>query len=228
MLRSIPRIYTFNLQLCGFLLCLFCLPAGLTGCSSYRDLPPRTRLDINSPVLERDEISAGALIDQPAPPADYLVGPGDILSIQVYGQPDMGSAGSSSLRGSRVDGQGYLHLPLAGAIQVAGLNLKQVEDQLAKELSHYLGNPLVVAEIVDYRSQPLHLLGQFNAPGVHYMERPLTLMEGLALGNGLNEIANLRGARLIRDQQTLPVDLLGLLQNGETKNNVWLQPGDTI
>jgi len=169
---------------------------------------------------------------QPPPPDDYVVGPGDILSIQIFGQPDLSSLGTQSVntnvRGSRVDGQGCLHLPLVGAVRVAGLNLTEVEGCLTQAFRPFLKNPLIVAEIVDYHSQPLHLLGQFNAPGVHYMDRPLTLMEGLALGNGLNETANLRGARLIRAGQTLPVDLLALLHNGETDFNVWLHPGDTI
>jgi len=215
-----------------FIALLLCLLVGPLGCSGYRDLEPGTRLEITSAVIERDEVTVNPFREQSPPPRDYQVGPGDILVIQVYGQPDMGSLGSrnstTDLRGSRIDGQGFLHLPLTGAVQVAGLNLQQVEEHLTRELSRYLTSPLVVAEIVDYRSQPLHLLGQFNAPGVHYMERPLTLMEGLSLGNGLSEIANLRGARLIRNQQTLPVDLLALLQNGETDNNVWLLPGDTI
>lgn len=204
----------------------------LAGCSSYRDLPPGTSIEITSPVVERNDVDVRPFQDVQAPPSDYRVGAADILAIQVYGQPDLNSlgtqGGSSTVKGSRIDGDGYLHLPLVGAVQVAGLTLKQAEETLTNKYSRYLNDPLVVVEIVEHRSQPLNLLGQFNAPGVHYMERPLTLMEGLALGNGLNEIANLRGARLIRDNQTLAVDLLGLLQNGEIRNNVWLKAGDTI
>jgi len=216
------------------LLSIFCLSLliYLPGCSRYRDLPAGSRIEISTPVIERDEVTTQPFTEQTPPPLDYLVGPGDILAIQIFGQPDLGSpglqGGSNVLRGSRIDGKGYLHLPLAGAIGVSGLSLRQVEQRLTEAFSTYLNKTWVVAEIVDYRSHPLQLLGQFNAPGVHYMERPMTLMEGLALGNGLNEIANLRGARLIRNQQTLPVDLLGLLQNGETENNIWLRSGDTI
>jgi len=203
-----------------------------TGCTTYRDLPPGTVKEIRSPVIERDEVTLAPFKEQAPPPRDYLVGAGDILSIQIYGQPDMGSQGNTPgnnfQRGSRVDGQGFIHLPLAGPIQVAGLTLGECEARISADLSRFLAKPVVVAEIVEHRSQPVNLLGQFNAPGVHYMDRPMTLMEGLALGNGLNEIANLRGARLIRDEATLPVDLLDLLQNGVTANNVWLQGGDTI
>ena len=209
------------------ILCVVLLPA----CSTYSDLPAGTRIDIESPVIESDVVTTNPFTDLAPPPRDYQVGPGDILSVQIFGQPELGSLGggnNNTIRGSRIDGQGFIHLPLAGAVQVSGLTLSETENSLVEALSAYLHKPLVVAEIVEHRSQPLNLLGQFNAPGVHYMERPLTLMEGLALGNGLNEIANLRGARLIRNQQTLPVDLLGLLQHGETENNVWLRPDDTI
>ncbi len=111
---------------------------------------------------------------------------------------------------------------------MAGQTVGDAQKTLRDAFSAYLKDPSVVVEVAQYRSHPLQLLGQFRNPGTYYMERPLTLLEGLSLGGGLSDIANLRSARLIRDRQTVPVDLYRLLQEGAREQNVWLKPGDTI
>ena len=60
------------------------------------------------------------------------------------------------------------------------------------------------------------------------MDRPLTLVQGLALGNGFDASANLKGARLTRDGKIVAVDLYDLLQNGDARQNTWLKGGDTL
>jgi polysaccharide export outer membrane protein len=84
-------------------------------------------------------------------------------------------------------------------------------------------------EIADYKSRPLYLLGQFKAPGTFYMDRPLNLLQGLALGSGPdNATADLRGASLSRDGKLLPVDIKELLVKGDARQNIWLKADDTI
>jgi polysaccharide export outer membrane protein len=85
-----------------------------------------------------------------------------------------------------------------------------------------------VVEVAEYRSQPLYLLGQFRSPGTHYMESPMDLLRGFALGSGVDPSGNLRGARLIRGKKTMAVDIYALLLEGDQNQNVWLRPGDTI
>lgn len=86
----------------------------------------------------------------------------------------------------------------------------------------------MVVEVSEYHSQPIYLLGQFHNAGTFYLDRPYTLLQGISLGGGLLDTANLRSARLIRNNQTQPVDLYAILQQGNCRSNVWLQPGDTI
>jgi polysaccharide export outer membrane protein len=140
----------------------------------------------------------------------------------------VGSGGGNQLRGSRVDGSGRIHLPLVGSVLLKGLTLVQVEQVISEAFQPYLKNPWVVVEITEYRSQPLYLLGQFNRPGTYYMDRAQTLMEGLALGSGLNDTASLRSARLVRNGKTIPVDVYRLLQEGDHRQNAWLKGGDTL
>jgi polysaccharide export outer membrane protein len=201
-----------------------------SGCAHYRDLPAGTTKEIGSSVVSRESVFVPITPQEPAPPRDYLVGPGDILLVNVIGRPEfiMPAPGGASKSGSRVDGSGALHLPLAGVVPVAGLTLSQIERKLTGLLKKYLQDPYVVVEIVDYKSQPLYLLGQFKLSGTYYLDRPLTLVQGLALGNGFDPTADLRGARLTRDGKIVPVDLYDLLLHGDARQNVWLKGGDTL
>jgi polysaccharide export outer membrane protein len=211
------------------LLCVLFLAA----CASYSDLPPGTVKKVSdvSPVLERKTLAISPLLAGERPEAEYRLGPADVLYINVNGRPEMGSpvlSGSGKVLGSRVDGKGMIHLPLVGSVELAGLTIGEAQERLQGRYARFLHTPWVVVEIAEYRSQPLYLLGQFKTAGAFYLERPMTLLQGLALGGGLTDAANLNSARLLRDGRTLPVDIRELLEGGDIRRDIWLKPGDTI
>jgi len=127
-----------------------------------------------------------------------------------------------------VDSSGSIQLPRIGSVQVSGLSLQQIRDRLQDSFKKYLKNPSVVVEILDYKSHPLYLIGQFKNSGTYYMDRPLNLLQGIALANGLDSTANLRGARLLRGNKIAPVDIYSLLHDGDQSQNIMLAPRDTI
>jgi polysaccharide export outer membrane protein len=203
------------------------------GCATYTDLPPGTVREVagvETVIVEREVVTVEPTVALDPPPADYLLGPGDVLFVNVSGRPDLGSpvVTGGKIQGSRIDGAGNLHLPLVGDVAAAGLSINELQWRLREVYASYLQAPWLVVEIAEYKSQPLYLLGQFRESGTHYMDRPLSLLQGLALGKGLLDSANLRSARLIRDGRTAPVDLFSLLNDGDARQNVWLRPGDTI
>jgi len=182
-------------------------------------------------IVSKEEVFVPALPPQAPPQKDYQVGPGDVLLIDVNGRPEFTVASPNQggkVQGSRVDGAGFLHVPLAGSVQVAGLTLTQIEQKLTVLLKRFIQEPWVVVEIADYKSQPVYLLGQFKVAGTYYLDRPLTLAQGLSLGSGFDSSANLRGARLSRDGKIMPVDLYDLLLHGDSRQNLWLKGGDSI
>ncbi len=203
-----------------------------TGCTVFTDLPAGTRkVVIGSPIIEQETVTAPSFVDVVPPPLNYQVGPGDILFIVVQAQPNLGSSvlsNTSGVQGNRIDGNGMIHLPLIGEVEIGGLSISEVKERLALAYSSYIKDPWLVVEVSEFKSQPLYLMGQFRTAGTFYMDRPLTLMQGLAAGGGLLDTANLRSARLIRDKRTMPVDLLALLDGGDPVQNVWLKAGDTI
>lgn len=166
----------------------------------------------------------------PQPPTDYVIGPYDVLHINVSGQPDMGSPLGAGARpiGSRVDGHGYIQLPVVNTIHVAGQTTAQIQSVLQEKFEKFVSKPWMVVEVLEHRSQPIYLVGQFNSPGVYYMDRPTDLLKTMAIGRGLSEVADIRGARLLRDDQVVPVDIYRLLREGAFDQNVWIQPHDTV
>lgn len=215
------------------------VPLALAGCSGTEGLTAGMRKSITSPapsaspIVEKVQVKADEAPPDPKPAnLDYEVGVGDVLSVNVYGRPDL-STGSTAgttggARGSRVDGSGDIHLPLAGTVRVAGLPVKAIGDSVELSLRRFVKEPTVVVEVAEYRSKPIYLLGQFRSPGVHYMERQMTFLQGITLGNGWDPNANLRGVRILRDKKIAPVDVYSLMVEGRMDQNFWLRPGDTI
>jgi polysaccharide biosynthesis/export protein len=219
-----------------------------SGCASQAKLSTGTYTPAVSAVVEQKAITLPDTDLQELPPADYLVGSGDVLYVNFPGKAEISdaeqsqpaypqspstgqhtaTAGQSSPKGYSVDSLGYVKLPLAGRVKVAGLSTVQIRERLNELLSRYIKEPDVEVEILQSKSQPLYLLGQFKASGVYYMDRPLTLLQGMALGGGTDTTANLRSARLIRNSRIVPTDIYEMLFKGDPRQNVWLKGGDTI
>jgi len=205
----------------------------LTACAGHEGLKAGLRKSVTtpaSPVIEKIQVTADPAPPDPPPASlDYQVGIGDILAVSVYARPDLSTTGTpGGSKGSRVDGTGHIHLPLVGTVRAAGLTVSAIRDNVEASLRKYVQEPSVVVEVAEYRSKPLYLMGQFRTPGVYYMDRPLTFLQGISLGNGFDGTANLRGVRLLRDRKIAPVDIYSLILDGRIEQNVWLKPGDTV
>jgi polysaccharide export outer membrane protein len=121
-----------------------------------------------------------------------------------------------------------VNLPIIGSVHVDGLTVEQAQQALREAFRPYLKDPWVIVEVTEFRSKPIHLIGQFKMPGTYYMDRPFNLIQAISVGNGLDPTANLRGARVLRSGKILPVDILRLLKQGDMSQNVWLKAGDAI
>ena len=152
----------------------------------------------------------------------YRLGPGDRLSINVFGEPKLDNIQV------QLEGNGFIQLPILGRVSFDNLTLDEAQALLEREYSAHFIEPWIVVQLVESLSRPVYLLGEFNQAGVMQMTRPTSLIQALSAGSGLTEDAYTRGARLIRDGQIAAVDIHGLLNRGHMEQNVWLQPDDTI
>ena len=172
-------------------------------------------------LVERETVTVPALIAE-APEPGYRVGPGDTLAINVFDEP-----GLNELL-LRVDADGNIQMPILETFAVAGKTEIEIRDDLKEAFSTRFNNPWVIAQVADYRSQPVYLLGEFNSAGVQYLTGPTNIVQAIGHANGLKESAHLKAAQVRRGGDVLPIDMQAILREGAAEQNIWLEPGDTV
>jgi polysaccharide biosynthesis/export protein len=168
-----------------------------------------------------------------APPArspeqvegDYVIGPGDVLQIFVWKEPDL-------TRDVTVRVDGKITVPLLGDLAAAGRTPQQLGTDLGKALGKFLASPQVTLGVSQANSSRFYVMGQVNAPGVFPLAGKVTVLQGLALAGGLREFAKSDGIQIIRQAQGtqtfLPVNYKKLEDGRDISQNILLRPGDTI
>lgn len=215
-----------------------------TGCSCFKEFKPGTVKQVAAPgaIVTREAVSVSPAMATDTTPKPYRIGPYDVISINMNGMANIsvaGDAGSGAATdtkngakgaGATVDAAGIVYLPQVGGVSLAGLTVFEAQEAVRQAYSKYYKNPWVVITVLEHRSKPVYLLGQFKAPGVYYMDRPMTVIEGVALGKGFDPMADLAGARITRKQGVVPIDLHALLSRGQlnVSSQHLLEAGDTI
>ena len=206
------------------------------GCTRFKAVPDRsTRQIALSPVIEQQTVTVPIAATSETPSEDYLLGPNDVVNVTLSSEMEVANkttaptVSSPALPlGHRIDSGGFVAVPLVGRIKVGGLTTQQAGERVEAVLKKYYQAPMVTVELVQPKSQPLYLMGQFKGPGIYYMDQPMNLIQGMAMGHGPDANANLRNARLIRNSKIAPIDIYELLYNGDMRQNIWLRGGDTV
>jgi len=114
----------------------------------------------------------------PAPSADYQVGPGDVIDVNVYGNEDLS-------RIPTVQTNGAISLPLLGELQVAGLTVAEIQRKITNLLAKdYLVNPQVEVKVREFQSQSVSVVGEVNNPGRKPIRGRMRLIDALIESGG--------------------------------------------
>ena len=113
----------------------------------------------------------------------YVLGPGDELRIQ---QPNADELDGKTVR---LDDFGMVHLAVVGRVELGGLTIEKAEVLLKEKLSALLLDPHPILSIIEYRSQPVSVLGAVNNPGVIQLQGHRTLIEMISLAGGFKQDA---------------------------------------
>ncbi|TWC65777.1 polysaccharide export outer membrane protein [Herbaspirillum sp. SJZ099] len=162
---------------------------------------------------------------------DARTGPGDVLRVTVFGQPDLSAEVG-------VNDKGILTLPLIGGVDVNGLTTSEIGKKIARALrdGDFLKNPEVSVEIVQMRSQMVSILGEVSRPGRYPIPGHLSVLELIAIAGGLTQNADQTVTLLRRDNDPkksetdlrIPI-LLGETGVTDRKTlDVEMRPGDVI
>jgi polysaccharide export outer membrane protein len=215
------------------LACMVPIAVLVTACHAPAN--PRT---LPSPVVEQHQEELDAELRESAiaekEGIKYRVGPGDSLLITVFRHPEFTTipftgAIAGLKPGTVVDNDGTIQFPLVGTIKVSGSTLPEIRETIEKALARYIPEPSVTVQVLVPGSLRYNLIGQFLQPGVKISDRPLTLLEGIALGGSIDLArSNLRGAYIARAGRKLPIDFHRLLRGGDLRQNIRLQNNDVV
>lgn len=155
-------------------------------------------------------------------PIDYVVGPGDTLEIQLYGN----EPASYSLTVGR---DGRVNFPKLGPIMVSGQSFENARATIEQRVTQQLIGSRVSVTMGNLRSIRVFVLGEANKPGSYTVSGLSTMTNALFVSGGIKKIGSLRHIELKRNGKLVTVlDLYDLLLHGDTSGDRQLMPGDVI
>jgi len=177
----------------------------LIGCSHqefstpYTDLPAAAvgdRLDPRDPYLDASKSAAQMRMERLADvlakwqsknreeAEDYIIGPDDILEVNVFA---LEAPGKTSTLIRPVSQDGFITMPWIGSLQASGLSRRQLEERIKAAYSgKYIKDPQVTVSVSEYRSTPVVVTGAVGKPGVYYLTaNRSTVLAVLAQAGGL-------------------------------------------
>jgi len=165
--------------------------------------------------------------DLPILTTDAPVGPHDVLKIQVLEDPTINTPSVT------VSDEGNIVLPVVGRIEVAGMTASQIEARLRTILeSNFLVKATVSAQVIEFASKPISVVGavvhpgRINATGNTTLIQAITQAGGLAQGHGRELYVLRTGSNGLTEQVAVSVD--DLLVNGNPDVNIPLAPNDLV
>lgn len=177
--------------------------------------------------------------------APYAIDSGDVLSIVVWGHPELAApvmtvqspamssaelaAPVAAPTGFVVDHDGMLQFPFAGKLKISGLTEEQARDLIARKIGHYINKPNVTLRVQAYRSKRIYVDGEVKAPGLQSItDIPMTLVEGLNRAGGMLPTADQSQITIIRNGTRYPISLPQMVQSGVDPASIMLRHGDLV
>ncbi len=177
-----------------------------------------------------------------APPPDYVIGPEDVLQIDVFDIKEL----SDMI--VRVDNDGAIDLPLIGHVRASGLNSQELRKQLEADWGKsYLENPQVSVFVKEFHAQRVAVIGAVEDTGLYDITAPRTLIDMLSMAGGLSkrvsgyagryvyvtrkggfeDFHTPEGSRFVAPDK-LEIEIKPLLYSGKTSLNINIKPFDII
>jgi protein involved in polysaccharide export with SLBB domain len=197
----------------------------------YTQIPNETASlkRFGSDVFVNRELSAAARgisardtpLDVPLGP-DYVLGPGDTLTIRLWG-----GVTQSIIRS--IDRDGSIFLPEAGSIAIAGLPLGKAQTLIEAALKQQYRNAQVAVTVSRLRSVRVYLVGDVQRPGGYDISSLSTPVSALYAAGGPTATGSLRTVRHYRGKQLVEdVDLYDFLLHGIRNRSASFESGDTL
>ncbi|HDM8227015.1 TPA: SLBB domain-containing protein [Vibrio campbellii] len=155
-------------------------------------------------------------------PADYTVGAGDEIVIQLFGK-------ENTTHRLRVNRAGTINFPSLGPVQVAGMSFSDVRDSLNQRVKEQMIGVRSDISLGEMRTMQVFVMGDAYKPGAYTVSALTTISQAIYYSGGFGESGALRNVQLKRNGQVIrKLDMYDLLLKGDARNDVRLLPGDVV
>ncbi len=202
------------------ILCWFAMITGpLTAQGAQK--PKKVRQSALAPVATSPDSKAMSAADE----STYVIGPQDVLDINVWKEPEV-----SRMVPVRPDGK--ISLPLLNDIQAAGLTPMQLQTTITEGLRKFITGPQVTVIVREINSRRIYVLGEVSRPGAFPMIPNMTVLQALSTAGGFTQFARMNAVYVLRSengkQSTYPFNYKEVVRGLRPEQNFILRPGDTI
>jgi polysaccharide export outer membrane protein len=163
---------------------------------------------------------------QSAPSAQYVIGAGDVLTINVWKEPE------ASVQAAAVRPDGMISVPIVKDVQAAGLTPLELQSVLADKFAKFFKGADVSVIVKEIHSQRVYVIGAVKKEGPIDMKAPLTVLQAVAEAGGLNDYAKRSKIYILRKTNgkeiRLPFDYCAVIKGARAEQNITLQVGDTV
>jgi protein involved in polysaccharide export with SLBB domain len=159
------------------------------------------------------------------------LGPGDVLTLNLYGQPELTRAEVA------IGPDGRLSYLEAQDVLAAGATIDELRSRLDQELSKVRRAPRTLITPVTFKSKKYYMLGKVATKGVYTLDRPLTVLEAVARAHGFEsalvdrnvfDLTDFSHSFVARGGKRLPLDFEKLFEEGDLSQNIAVEPDDYI
>jgi polysaccharide export outer membrane protein len=173
-----------------------------------------------------------AVAGQIVPPADYVIGTGDVLVVMFRREKDMSAEVT-------VRPDGKITLPLLNDVQATGLTPDQLREKVTEGASRLVEEPSVTVMVKEINSRKVFITGQVAKPGAYDFGTRMTVLQLIAMAGGLGEFAKGKEILVIRETPgaagrpgaqpvTFKFNYHEVQKGKNLASNLELKPGDTV
>jgi polysaccharide export outer membrane protein len=176
-------------------------------------------------VPARPGAATGASDAVVSAPANYVIGPDDVLTIVFWRDKDL--SGDVAVRPD-----GRISLPLINEIEAAGLTPEQLRVRVQEAADKFLQDPTVTVQVKQINSRKVFITGQVPKQGAYPLIGPTTVLQLLAMAGGVLEYADDENIVIMRTENgrhvTYRFNYDEVIKRRNLRQNIELRPGDTI
>ena len=155
----------------------------------------------------------------------YIIGPEDVIDINVWKEPDM-------TRNVPVRPDGKISLPLINDVQAAGSTPQQLASTVTEKLRKFLTEPQVTVIVTQINSQRVFVVGEVLRAGAFPLIPGMTVLQALSSAGGFTTFADVKKIHVMRlvsgKHIELPFNYREVLKGDNPDQNIKLEPGDTV